>query len=703
MLYVAGPADAVIGLAFAYVPTGSWFVYGGIILWAVVLAIALLVGEDAAVDTESKEDSDEAPLGNTRQAIKMITWLSRYLYLPFDLRALALSRIFIGLVATYECFDFMVNIDLFISRSGICQKSQTSGTFDVFTLFQDTQWVLNCLLAAQCVAAVTFTLGALTRASTLLLFCFHIALHSRIKCVLNSGDRIVEYYFFWMFFLPAGARWSLDALLGSSGRLYEDVMRHARLSSRGLSYIMILELSLVYYLCGFQKNGPDWQERYDAAWYASQSHFGNEPIRSFIRPFPKVMVLATWFSLYLERYGWLFFFIPNSFVRLVVVAIFIGFHIGMFLFLNVGFFQLWMLGFLVAMLPAPFFDICGMLLCHIPCIRESTSAASTEASASISASNPFDAEVATSTEASTSTASALPFPLSPEGESRAPSTRFIPMDRCRRCWSCFLSAMLVLSCPLAWTLYWAHAGQSCGRRHLASSLPTSTYGPCIPGVAVPEPLVNVLAAVHLRVWRGLVFTDKLVPKKLRWNYLVGYSSDGSVMSLWDGNFKFDGRPFTYNLGAEYIPPVPYGHSRVRKFFGRAKNEQACILLKPFVCGSFLKANKTSLLGFELIDAFKRVPEPSRPMTSPKVSLKTRCRLACNGSSSAFRKMQSPMSTRRTGTQDVSKLKHGQKEKSGNRRRRRQQVASESNRRRQIPSGSNRRRRRLFAEADGSYK
>jgi len=434
-------------------------------------------------------------------------------------------------------------------------------------------------------------------------------------CAQNAGDRVARHYFFYMMFLPAGARWSVDSFWAFAGCRYHDLLHHAKVSCRILSYTMMMELSLFYYMSGFQKGGPHWVEDYDAAWFATQSHFGNEPYSNFLRPFPRLLAFLTLCTLYVERYAWLLLFIPISNVRLAAVALFVAMHLGFHIFTSVGLFQFWMLGFVLAMLPPPGCDFIE----H-------------QVSRRMLVTTLFSDSTAEATEPTTSTSTTGVV---------EPTRLYIAgfAVGCKQVWSCIRTVMLIVCSVLVWTLYWAHAGESCGE--LAPSKHW-IFGPCIQRVPVPTFLSNWLADFEIHPFRGDMFAEGRVPIKVRWNYIVGYTPEGSRVSLWNGHFLFDGTPFTYNLSSAMATRIPYDYWRVRKFFGGTKGKTTCAHIHMFLCGSVISAGRNRLLGFEIIDAYTPVEKPSGRARSPLASLKTRCRTTCDGSSSASSKMKSPL-------------------------------------------------------------
>jgi len=137
---------------------------------------------------------------------------------------------------------------------------------------------------------------------------------------------------FWSIFLPLGARFSLDARRASAPRQFPSP--YVSVASAAL----LIQVASIYFVAGFKKIGPDWQQDLTAIWYVAQNHFRGTSLSGILLDFPNLMKLATWITPRFEVAIGLALFVPfaTAVVRTLSVAVIIGFHLMLALFIMIG-------------------------------------------------------------------------------------------------------------------------------------------------------------------------------------------------------------------------------------------------------------------------------------------------------------------------------------------------------------------------------
>lgn len=101
------------------------------------------------------------------------------------------------------------------------------------------------------------TLGFATRPSTIIAWALFVSFNQRLVWVLNGGDSMMRCALFYLMFAPAGALWSLDAVL--KRRRDSSPILIAPWSVR----LMQIQLAVIYLFTGISKLngglvGNDW-------------------------------------------------------------------------------------------------------------------------------------------------------------------------------------------------------------------------------------------------------------------------------------------------------------------------------------------------------------------------------------------------------------------------------------------------------------
>lgn len=184
------------------------------------------------------------------------------------------------------------------------------------------------------VFATMLLVGYRTRLAAFVSWVLLCSLHGRNYAVLQGGDDVLRVMLFWSMFVPLGARFSVDAVLSP---------RHAlppRLLSLGTT-VLVLQLFTMYLVSATLKTGASWHSEGSAIRLALHHHAFASSLGQWMRELPESTLEGlTWQVWWLELCGPLLFFVPWSsfWWRTLAASVFIGFHFGLFLTLELGYF-----------------------------------------------------------------------------------------------------------------------------------------------------------------------------------------------------------------------------------------------------------------------------------------------------------------------------------------------------------------------------
>lgn len=275
-----------------------------------------------------------------------------------DLRSLALFRIGLGLIIIGDLIVRVGSLTAHYSDYGILPR----GVY--LTQFEHQKWyysihylsgepaIIALLFILAGIFALGYTLGYKTKTCAILSFIFLVSLQNRNDLVLHGGDAYLRVLLFWSLFLPLSSKWSLD-----NWRLNRPYNKINSIVTFG-SLAILVQIVLFYVSTGLLKNHSVWTTHFTAVYYALNLDHFTAPLGLEIAKYNRVTKLLTILTLHIEKYGMILMFIPffTQQLRLLGVIIFIGFHIGIHLTMDLGIFHYVCLSALFLFLPSCFWD-----------------------------------------------------------------------------------------------------------------------------------------------------------------------------------------------------------------------------------------------------------------------------------------------------------------------------------------------------------
>lgn len=197
------------------------------------------------------------------------------------------------------------------------------------------------------VFALFYLIGYRTRLSSWVSIVLLISLQNRNTLILNNADTLLLACLFWSIFVPIHARYSVDAL--SSSPPSNESNPHFSIGGMAL----LIQAMAVYLFSFFHKTGAEWYPDGTALYYALNVGAYVSPMGVWFRESPYILKAMTFGTLGLELIGPLLIFTPLFRVplRLLVISLFAMFNLGIFTFMDLGFFPMISLVALIPFIP----------------------------------------------------------------------------------------------------------------------------------------------------------------------------------------------------------------------------------------------------------------------------------------------------------------------------------------------------------------
>ena len=277
-----------------------------------------------------------------------------------DLRSLGLFRIGIALILLYDLLLRSFELSFFYTDLGATPREvlwhspfpmgivwwisphMLSGSF----AWQAFLFILSALFG------VALLLGYRTSWAVAISWFLLMGSQARQPMILQGNDVLLRCALFWSFFVPLGARFSLDSLAKTATTYHSN-----RILSWGTAAI-ILQLSLVYFNAGIPKVSYEWRGDFNALYYVLNMDYFTNPFGYWLLQYPAILVLLTKATLLLEVSVPFLLLMPlgNAYLRLLLFAIMVGFHLGIYLCMDVGLFSFMCIAYWLVVLPSLFWD-----------------------------------------------------------------------------------------------------------------------------------------------------------------------------------------------------------------------------------------------------------------------------------------------------------------------------------------------------------
>lgn len=266
-----------------------------------------------------------------------------------------------------------------VAESNLKQLADHSTAQAVADFFSSGEYADGVFIVG-IIAALLFSAGLLTKASTFVLWVIVLSVQHRMPLFSSGADTLEKLFLFWLMFLPAGAVCSLDAYFfprqgfwrkrihqtqmawqqtnapagnapagnaaagnAATGKL---AIGHASpaplLSISNLATAaLLLQLVGMYFFAGLAKWNADWWSGQAIA-QALSWNFYTKPAAEYFLAAPAVLSVVTWLVLWIELTLPLLIFCPGLFgwTRRPAICFLIAMHIGIALTMSIGTFSI---------------------------------------------------------------------------------------------------------------------------------------------------------------------------------------------------------------------------------------------------------------------------------------------------------------------------------------------------------------------------
>lgn len=274
--------------------------------------------------------------------------------LSIDLRSLALLRVSLAVMLLWNLALRATELSDFYSEDGVLTRGQSIAHADSlrFSLYwiHSSLWFAVTLIVVSALAAILLLIGYRSRLMAFISWVLLLSLLNRNQFVHQAGDYLLAMMLFWSLFLPIAARFSVDNALDRRYRENLNPLSGDATDSNDESHQyfsvatvgVIFQVIFVYLFTAFQKTGAPWRETMDAAYLAVQLDHIATPVGYFMRDFPGLLTIGTWFVLYVE-YAIIFLVLSPFFnvqLRFLTLLLLFFMHGVFLLSLHIGLFPL---------------------------------------------------------------------------------------------------------------------------------------------------------------------------------------------------------------------------------------------------------------------------------------------------------------------------------------------------------------------------
>ncbi len=258
----------------------------------------------------------------------------RWPAIELDLRALALLRIAVACLILVDLTIRCSDLSAFFTDAGLLPRQtllQIPHPTYLNLYLSIGTWSGAALLAGlEYLAAFCLLIGWRTRLAAMASWMLLLAINHRNPLILDAGDLELRLIAFWLIFLPVNARWSVDSFSAP-----EPDCTHC---SSVATFGYLLQISLMYFMAGYNKSDPIWTQSGQALYYVCHlDEFSTSQARWALN-YPEQLRILSFAGLYLE------FLIPALLwfpwlrkpLRALACALIVCLHLGIASLMHLG-------------------------------------------------------------------------------------------------------------------------------------------------------------------------------------------------------------------------------------------------------------------------------------------------------------------------------------------------------------------------------
>lgn len=243
---------------------------------------------------------------------------------------------------------FANNLTVFYTDFGVLPREVLPTKFGGirhFTLnvLSSDYWFQFALVVLGICSSICMILGIYARYTVFASWILFLSFYNRNTLVVDGGDDAMRIFLFLFCFLPTAVYFSVDS---------KD-QRSDEKPNPAASIALILQLASIYFFSAMLKTSPQWNTEGTALHYALALGVFTSKLGDQLLKFPELLKILTRITWYTEIIAPLLLVIPifNNLFRTIVVITFIGFHLGLALFMDLGLFPYTMIAAWLALIP----------------------------------------------------------------------------------------------------------------------------------------------------------------------------------------------------------------------------------------------------------------------------------------------------------------------------------------------------------------
>jgi predicted DCC family thiol-disulfide oxidoreductase YuxK len=281
--------------------------------------------------------------------------------LGLDYRSLALYRCLIGFIVIADVLYRLPDLVNFYTDVGLVPRSIFASEMSMpwsfsFHLANGSTGFAVAMFAIHFLFGLMLVFGYKTRWAMIGAYIMTVSVHNRNWLVNNGGDDILRAILFISIFLPLNKCFSFDSALTKDKKLLPEIHQSS------WAWMFFLQVFVIYYVSFILKDHPMWRSEFTAVYYSSRLDIFATPFGEWLRQFPLILKFTTVatilteflgplllvFSFVFGRYWWI--------VRLLVIWVFWGLHLGIIATMAIGVFPWTCIAMWAIFLPTPFWN-----------------------------------------------------------------------------------------------------------------------------------------------------------------------------------------------------------------------------------------------------------------------------------------------------------------------------------------------------------
>ena len=269
-----------------------------------------------------------------------------------DARSIGLFRIFLGVSILYDLvFNKLVLFNELYSNDGLLGYNFLKSPLHTHSLFAFINLSYNGLLILHVIALIIFllfTVGYYTKITSIVSYILFIVISHTYFYTMIGADQIVVAIFTFALFLPLNETFSVD-------KGFFNIQKNIEIRGIQITAILI-QISFIFFFNSLSKNGNDWIDGTAIKYTLIDTIITREYSTALFNI--NITHFLTYFTHFFQLLFILFLFFPfkNAKIRFFLSVTILIIHWGIYILLDVGYFNIICSCISLLLLPNAFWD-----------------------------------------------------------------------------------------------------------------------------------------------------------------------------------------------------------------------------------------------------------------------------------------------------------------------------------------------------------